>query len=225
MNSQLELLTSAKKFVDDYRLIYTDNDGKLCRNSFPEPRVPTAKGVLKELWNKTYSKLKPNELKYIIKHLHNLSEDMLMDTVLAYLRYYKTKRKSEYQEEFEKIYRYYEAINENQQLRADPTDDMKLYLLEICIGASKFYKVGVTTNIYKRVLNIRSDVSTKYDMLSTSVNIIGCWVEPTAEELEASFKDEITTKCKYFFVGSSEAFESKRLRDMILHKMRTKQGV
>lgn len=220
MNEQVEALNSAKEYVDAFRSIVTNKDGELVKQTFPDEVVGVTVGMYKSTWYKTYSKLKPSELKYIIKYLHNCTVDMLFNALLAYLRYFQTKKKSEYEKVYRMILKYYTAENKNRHLTADnDTTKQKIYLLELYVGTSKFYKVGVSKNVYKRVSNIRSDIASKYDMLSTSVNIIDVWVTESAEELEASFVKSITTKCKYCFVGSSEAFEDDVLKKKILLEM------
>jgi len=219
MNSQIQTIESAKMFVDEFKPIYTNSDGKLTRNPFPNPMVGKKDGIHKSLWFKNFSSLYPSELKHIIKYLNKCSEDMLLDATLAYLRYFKTKKKSEYESEYEKLLNHYATENENKIVKPNIDDDMELYLLEISIGSTTFYKIGISTNTSKRISNIRSDISIKYDMVATSVNLIKSWRTTEAEEYETKYISEISTKLKYCFNGSSECFMSSELKEKILHQM------
>ena len=218
-NTQIDLIQSAKLFVDSHKTIYTNTHGKLVRNPFPNPIVHKKAGLRYHTRNKPYSELKPSELKYIIKHLHNLSEEMLLDSLLAYLQYFKTKQRSKYEREYANILNHYSINHENQSVEADRDAETKLYLLEIKIGSSRFYKIGISTNVAKRISNIRSDISIKYDMVSSSVNLIKYWTHEEAEEIETKYISEIETKLKYCFNGSSECFESEKLKEKIFFQM------
>ena len=174
--------------------------------------VPALRGIHKGQWHKNIDEVEPNTLAYIIYHLHRADAVHITDAVIAYLYYWKFRKKDKKKmfEEYKNIKKHYSIQNQNTIDKNLIKMGIGLYLLEITIGAKTLYKVGITEDVVLRISNLKSDIRTSYSHVSVGVKLLDVKYinkpkgteEKIVEEANNRFK-----KHKFNFRGSTESFE------------------
>ena len=182
-----------------------------------EYKVPNLEGIIPQQKHKTIKEVRPDTLKYILYKLHNIDNDIATDTLMALLYYYKfrDKKLAKMETAYRKA-RYHYIIKHTPYTK---DKNMKkgdcIYLIRINIGRKTLYKVGTTSDIHTRMINLQSNISKFYPLVSVGINIKKVIYCNNNKEIEETLLSEIRSnnikKHKFFFDGHTEAFQSDML--------------
>lgn len=104
---------------------------------------------------------------------------------------------------------------DEQPLEQGYDEEQLLYIIKITIGSTSFIKYGITQDLNKRLVKLRSNIKSFRGYETRSVNISVLHIEPTteAEEIENNIKEELKKKrmrkSGYYFAGYTETVEYK----------------
>lgn len=166
-----------------------------------EYSVPEIKGICKFEWGKKLDSVKPSTLEYIIYHLHNAEVKLVIDSVIAYLYYWKIRKadtktmKLKYKE----ILQHYEPIKDELIIpTAMITNVAIVYSISFTVGIIQTNKFGIATdkNRYKKMID---DVKSKYPLVSVS-----------------NFK--VNQEIQFNTVKQAEEFEKEALKNLKQHR-------
>lgn len=198
-------------------------DGSIVKREPPKYVVPNLPGIHYKVLGKGINEVQYNTLEYILYYLHNVDYNTIEDTTMALYYYYihRIRNPKQIREEPQKLIRHYNIINEQkkQQFIFEPC----VYLMEICIGSKKVYKIGKTTDLQSRYNNLLSSVKTNYSLVSVAVNIKETYISEDIDEIEKEMLIKISSSMKntkFYFKGHTESFESEKVIDIYRYCLR-----
>lgn len=209
---ELEFLEDAYNFVNDF---VRKDIRKNTYNKFDfEYTVPSINGISKYQWGKDIESVRPSTLEYILFHLHNAEPKMIIDTLIAYLYYWKIRQMSS-----KDMRTKYKEVLEHYSIKHDciiPEFEPKptVYYISFMVGSEKVYKLGYSNNPTRRFKEIIASVKEHYPFVSVgsfevidtetySTEKIGLQAEKQALN---TIKEMKIPKTKIYFDGATEGF-------------------
>lgn len=176
-----------------------------------EYKVPSINGISTYEHGKDIESVKPNTLKYIIFHLHNVDYSLIIETTIALLYYWKFRKnkKTLLEETYKEIVNHYTLSHNN--CFYNYNDGECVYLIKIYIGSHTLFKVGKTASFNQRMSNILSDVKSKYEYVSCSIEPLKVHYTLSSYEIEQNILRELKKDHKFFFNGHTESFSDKNV--------------
>jgi hypothetical protein len=209
--------------VDDLQKAYEIIEKRTIWDNIDNPlkyKVPNIKGIHWGECHKTVKEVKPNTMEYILFYLHDLDYELAIETLMAYLYYWKFRKKklSKMNELFQRVKTHYTIQNTPYRSSNKTQKCDCVYLIKISIGSKTLYKVGRSKDIHKRMIDIQSDINTNYPLVSVGLEVLATHYCEDSHKLEKmvldSIRAKISKKNKFFFKGSTEAFENHIVTDI-----------
>jgi hypothetical protein len=206
--------------LEDLQVAYDIVNNRTVFDNIENPlqyKIPNIDTIHYGEHHKTIKQVTPSVLNYILYNLHNLDYEFVIETLMALLYYWKfRKRKLSKMEEAYKEVIYHYTVKHTPYIKyKNHKQGNCIYLVKIYMGSRVLYKVGITKDIHKRMINLQSDITSKYPYISVGIDIqevIYCSnsedIEETILQVARSYK---INKHKLFFNGHSECFESEAL--------------
>lgn len=203
------LFDDAYKLVRDYR--YLDPKTKL-PNKFPfEYSTHQHQGIYRKLWRKDIKSVKPSTLEYILYNLHDVDEVMIYETLIAYLYYWKVRKKDfkTMIKKFKEVKSHYEVLHTLKipQIDSKPS----VYYISFYIGNIKLYKIGYSDNPTERFKQLFKDIKANYPLVSIGeleiIDIQSYSTKREALRMEQKILDKYKQdNHKFLFNGHTEVY-------------------
>jgi hypothetical protein len=209
---ELEFIEYAYEFVNDYKYM---NIKERTYNKFDfEYTVPSIKGITQYQWGKDLQSVRPSTLKYIIYEYHTEETKLLIDSIIAYLYYWKIRKADS-----KTMRNEYKKIKEHYTIKYDcniPTVEAvpSVYYISFMVGTVKVYKVGYSKEPTRRFKEIIKSVQDNYPFVSVGsfevLDINKFETEKEALTIEKKLlkviQDKEIPKTNIYFEGATEGF-------------------